>query len=260
MLADRSMNQTGVIMKKTLAKIFFYLSIIATAAFVLSGYGYQWGIWGLGTGFTVLRYAAYACFGLLAVQVIFFFFIKEAGVPAKAMILTGFIFTLVTSATAIYWQYKAQSVPPIHDITTDLQMPPEFNAMLRLREDAPNPPEYAGEETAEQQRNYYPDIQPLVVSDPPQVVIDEIVRLIEEREWSLVSINRKEGRVEATETLPWFGFKDDVVLRVTETDNGTKIDMRSKSRIGRSDVGVNAERIEGFLNDLEDRLDNRSQT
>jgi len=242
-------------MKKTLAKTFFYLSIICTVVFVMSGYGYQWGLWGLGTGFTLLRYGAYAAIGLAVIQTTFFFFMKDSGISAKAMILTGFMVTLLISATAIYWQYKARSVPPIHDITTDTQSPPEFVAMERLRADAPNPPEYAGEETAQQQREAYPDIQPLVVSTPVQEVIDEIVMLISNRGWKIVSVNRNEGRIEATEKLAWFGFKDDVVLRVTSTSDGTRVDMRSKSRIGRSDVGVNAERIRQFLSDLEEGLE-----
>jgi len=242
-------------MKKTLAKTFFYLSLISTLIFVLSGYGYQWGLWGLGTGFTLLRYGAYAAIGLAIIQTTFFFFMKDSGISAKAMILTGFLVTLLISATAIYWQYKARSVPPIHDITTDIQNPPEFVAMERLRADAPNPPEYAGEETAEQQREAYPDIQPITISAPVQEVIDEIVMIVSDRGWKLVSINRQDGRIEATEKLAWFGFKDDVVFRVTETDEGTRVDMRSKSRIGRSDVGVNADRISQFLSDLEAQLE-----
>jgi len=242
-------------MKKTLAKTFFYLSLICALVFTLSGYGYQWGIWGLGTGFTLLRYGAYAAIGLAVIQSTFFFFMKDSGISAKAMILTGFLITLLISATAIYWQYKARSVPPIHDITTDIQSPPEFVAMERLRADAPNPPEYAGEETAQQQREAYPDIQTLMVSAPEQEVIDEIVTLISSRGWKFVSINRQDGRVEATEKLAWFGFKDDVVFRVTSTNEGTRVDMRSKSRIGRSDVGVNADRIKQFLSDLEARIE-----
>jgi len=242
-------------MKKTLAKTFFYLSLICTLVFILSGYGYQWGIWGLGTGFTLLRYGAYAAIGLAIIQTTFFFFMKDSGVSAKAMVLTGFLVTLLISATAIYWQYKARSVPPIHDITTDIQDPPEFVAMQRLRADAPNPPEYAGEETAQQQREAYPDIQPLVVSASVQEVIDEIVAIIASRRWDIVSINRRDGRIEASEKLAWFGFRDDVVFRVTSENGATRVDMRSKSRIGRSDVGVNADRIKKFLNDLEARME-----
>jgi uncharacterized protein (DUF1499 family) len=242
-------------MKKTLAKIFFYLSLLCTLVFILSGYGYQWGVWGLGTGFTLLRYGAYAAIGLAIIQTTFFFFMKDSGVSAKAMVLTGFLVTLLISATAIYWQYKARSVPPIHDITTDIQDPPEFVAMQRLRADAPNPPEYAGEETAQQQREAYPDIQPLVVSASVQEVIDEIVAIIASRRWDIVSINRRDGRIEASEKLAWFGFRDDVVFRVTSENGATRVDMRSKSRIGRSDVGVNADRIKKFLNDLEARME-----
>ena len=85
--------------------------------------------------------------------------------------------------------------------------------------------------------------------------MDAAVMLITDREWKLVAINRDQGRIEATETLAWFGFKDDVILRFTEMTDGTRVDMRSKSRIGRGDVGVNAQRIEDFLDDLEENLD-----
>lgn len=242
-------------MKRGLAKTFFYLSIIATAVFILSGYGYQWGIWELGTGFTLLRYAAYTAVGLLVIQTIFFFFMKEAGIKARAMILTGFLLTLGVTATGVYFQYSARNAPPIHDITTDLESPPEFVAMVRLRQDAPNPPEYTGEETAQAQREAYPHIQPLVVNMPKQEVIDEIVNLIADRGWHMVSINRQDGRVEATEKLAWFGFKDDVVFRITETGEETRVDMRSKSRIGRGDIGVNADRIDRLLRNLRNSIE-----
>lgn len=242
-------------MKRGLAKILFYLSLLTTAVFILSGYGYQWGIWGLGTGFTLLRYSAYVAIGLLAIQTILFFFMKEIRIKTKAMVLTGFLLTLGVTAVGVYWQYKAQSVPPIHDITTDIDSPPEFVALVRLRADAPNPPEYNREESADAQREAYPNVQPLTLNTPKQEVIDEIVSLIGSRGWDMVSINRQDGRVEATEKLAWFGFKDDVVFRITETDSGTRVDMRSKSRIGRSDIGVNADRIDRFMRDLDNRID-----
>ena len=242
-------------MKQFIAKTLFYLSLLATLTFILSGYGYQWELWTIGMGFSLLRYSAYAAIGLLVAQLLALFFMKESGVKAVSMLVVGVMFTLLISGTALYWQQKAQGVPPIHDITTDMENPPEFVAMVRLREDAQNPPEYSGEEAAEAQREAYPNVQPLMTAAPKQEVIDEIVTLIVSRNWDLVSINRQEGRVEATEKLAWFGFKDDVVLRITETDDGSRVDMRSKSRIGRSDIGVNADRIESFLRDLENRLE-----
>lgn len=237
------------------ARILFYVSLITSLAFLVSGYGYQWSVWELGTGFTILRYSAYAAVGLLLVNAISLFFLKNARFKTIMFVAVGAFLTGSVSGVAYYWQHEASSAPPIHDITTDLQEPPEFSAMVRLREDAPNPPEYAGEETAGQQREHYPDIAPLMTDVPLQEVMDHAVMLVTDRGWTLVSINRQEGRIEATETLAWFGFKDDVVLRFRESNEGTRVDMRSKSRIGRGDVGVNAKRINNFLEDLEDRLD-----
>jgi uncharacterized protein (DUF1499 family) len=233
------------------ARVLLYLSLATAGVFILSGYGYKWNIWELGTGFMLLRYSAYTAIGLTVVSGISYWFLKDSVFRAKAYVVIVFLLMGSATAVSLYWQNETRSVPPIHDITTDLQNPPEFVAMVRLREDAPNPPEYAGEETAEAQREAYPDIQPLITSRDLQEVMDEAIFLIVNRGWELAAINRNDGRIEATEKLAWFGFKDDVVLRFTETEEGTRVDMRSKSRIGRSDVGVNAKRIEKFLKDLE---------
>lgn len=237
------------------SRILLYLSVAATLVLIASGYGYNWNIWSLGMAFTLLTYSAYAVIGLAVINLISLWFLRKSRTKAIIYVVFSLILTGVAASTAIYWQQRAQSVPPIHDITTDLNNPPEFSAMVRLRADAPNPPEYAGEETAEMQRESYPEIQPLIVPHDLQDVMDIAVMLVDDREWELVAINRKEGRIEATEKLAWFGFKDDVVLRFTETETGTQVDMRSKSRIGGGDVGVNAERIEEFLEDLEENLE-----
>ena len=237
------------------ARILLYLSLAATLVFTASGYGYQWNIWSLGMAFTLLTYSAYAAIGLTIINLISVWFLRKSRAKAIVYVVFSLILTAAVSATALYWQQRARSVLTIHDISTDLENPPPFSALIRLREDAPNPPEYAGPETAEMQRESYPEIQTLELSNDIQEVMDAAVLLVGEREWKLVAINRKEGRIEATETLPWFGFKDDVILRFTETVNGTQVDMRSKSRIGRSDVGVNADRIEEFFEDLEESLE-----
>ena len=233
------------------SRILFYLSLIAAVLFLMSGYGYQWGLWGLGTGFTILRYSTYAAIGLTIISVPTYWFVRNSEFKAKFLVVFVFLLMGAATVTALYWQNEARSVPPIHDITTDLNNPPEFVALIRLREDAPNPPEYSGEETAEAQREAYPHIQPLLLDTDLQEVMDHAVMLLIDRKWDIVAINRNDGRIEATEKLAWFGFKDDVVLRFTEMDEGTRVDMRSKSRIGRSDVGVNAKRIDTFLSDLE---------
>lgn len=234
------------------SRILLYSSLATAFIFLMSGYGYQWRLWELGVGFLFLRYSAYAAIALAATSLVSLWFLRKSKSQAILYAIISLILTGIVGGSAFYWQQRAQSVPPIHDITTDLENPPAFDAMVRLRQDAPNPPEYAGEETRQAQMESYPDVEPLVINSDMQVVMDVAVNLILQRDWDLVAINRKEGRIEATEKLAWFGFKDDVVLRFTsEGENETRVDMRSKSRIGRSDVGVNAKRIKRFLTDLE---------
>jgi len=239
------------------SRFLLYSSFITAFIFLMSGYGYQWNLWELGVGFLFLRYSAYAAIALAVISLGSLWFLRKSKSQAIVYAIISLILTGIVGGSAFYWQQRAQSVPPIHDITTDLENPPAFDAMVRLREDAPNPPEYAGEETRNAQMEAYPDVQPLTLNADMQVVMDAAVDLILQREWDLVAINRKEGRIEATEELAWFGFKDDVVLRFTrEGENETRVDMRSKSRIGRSDVGVNAKRITRFFADLEQSLEN----
>lgn len=236
------------------ARILLYLSLAASFVFLVSGYGYQWNLWSLGLGMSLLRYSAYTAIGLAIISFASVWFLRKSRTRAIAYAVIAFLFTGIVSGTALYWNQRAQSVPPIHDISTDLEYPPEFVALLRLRADASNQPDYPGGATADEQRQAYPHIEPLEVNKELQEVIDAAVMLLSQRNWEFVAINRNEGRIEATEKLPWFGFKDDVILRFTPTEMGTRVDMRSKSRVGRGDLGVNARRIDNFLNDLERSL------
>ena len=72
--------------------------------------------------------------------------------------------------------------------------------------------------------------------------------------WEIVAAVPSEGRIEATDTTLWWGFKDDVVIRITPEDSGSRLDIRSKSRIGIGDIGTNAARIEAYLEQLQERV------
>jgi uncharacterized protein (DUF1499 family) len=145
---------------------------------------------------------------------------------------------------------KAQLVPPIHDITTDTEQPPQFQAVLPLRADAPNPAEYGGAEIAGQQRQGYPDIAPLALEQPSAEAFRRALEAARGMGWDIVAADSVAGRIEATATTAWFGFKDDVVVRITPAGSGSRVDVRSVSRVGKSDVGANAERIREFLGRL----------
>ena len=205
----------------------------------------------LPTAFTLLRWGAYvglagALAGLVA-GVLAYRRDKRlsAGIAAVAVIVG-----LVTVAIPYSWQRRAQSVPRIHDISTDLENPPAFTAIVPLRADAPNsldrPPIVAA-----QQREGYADIQPLTMTATKTEAFARALGAARDMGWDVVNADEAGGVIEATDTTRWFGFKDDVVVRITPWGAGTRIDVRSVSRVGLSDVGTNARRIREFLDRLE---------
>jgi len=136
---------------------------------------------------------------------------------------------------------------PIHDISTNTDDPPRFVEVAKLRAENENPAEYSGAETAAIQKEAYPDIQPLVLLDPRTFVFDTALQVAKEMGWEIVATDTEAGRIEATATTSFVGFKDDVVIRVRARSAETIVDVRSKSRIGRGDMGVNAERVREYL-------------
>jgi uncharacterized protein (DUF1499 family) len=145
-------------------------------------------------------------------------------------------------------------VPVIHDITTDTEDPPAFVALLPLRQGAESQAEYDGPEAARLQEEGYPDLAPLRVSQSPAEVVPAAAAVAEELGWVVQVVALAEGRLEALAMTKWFGFTDDVVVRVRPEGSGSVVDIRSKSRVGRSDLGANAARIRKFLAALADRL------
>ena len=122
--------------------------------------------------------------------------------------------------------------------------------MLARRGAATNPVAYGGKEIADQQRRAYPDLAPLHLDAPPATALQRAAQVARAMGWEVVSEAPAEGRLEATDTTFWFGFKDDVVVRVRPDGTGSRVDVRSLSRVGRSDLGMNARRIRSFLERL----------
>jgi uncharacterized protein (DUF1499 family) len=149
------------------------------------------------------------------------------------------------------WQQSARGLPPIHDITTDLDNPPAFEAVVPLRAEAPNSLERPSD-LAQQQRQGYPDLAPVTLPMPADQAFDRALAEAQDAGWRIVTADKGAGRIEATDTTRWFGFQDDVVVRLTPWGSGTRVDVRSVSRIGRGDVGTNARRIRRYLQALQD--------
>lgn len=146
----------------------------------------------------------------------------------------------------------SQGVPPIHDISTDTDNPPVFDAIVALRGNDANPLEYGSpalpaEDLAALQKAAYPKVIPIESELTVALAVARAEAVLQDQGLEIVAVNAYAGLVEATATTVWFGFKDDVVVRVVSRDGSTRVDMRSVSRVGQSDIGANATRIEKFL-------------
>ena len=231
------------------------VSLVSLSAFLLvalPGPLYKYGVVDLGTAFTGFKFGVFAGIAtliLLVLQILF----KRKTVTLGSTIM-ALLLSTIAIAIPLSMLNKGKSVPPIHDISTDLVNPPEFVAIAPLRADAPNPVEYAGVEAATQQRAAYPELQTLNYTQSKSELVEATKQAIDHLGWQLVNIDANQGIIEATDRTMWFGFKDDVIVRIT--DNGSKrlVDIRSKSRVGGSDLGKNAERIHGFIEELDSIL------
>jgi uncharacterized protein (DUF1499 family) len=223
-------------------------AILAAGVAAVSGPGYRWGWWGFKQGFSILRWASYL--GALAGAVSLAAVIRARpgsgreglGLAVAGLLLGGALFAWIWNLA-----YTARSVPAIHDITTDTDSPPEFSAIVPLRAKTDNTLAYGGAAIAEQQHQGYPDIAPLVLSAPPERVFRLALEAVRQLGWTLVAQDEPAGRIEAFDRTLWYGFVDDVVVRIVPAGAGSRIDVRSVSRIGKSDIGANARRIRRIL-------------
>jgi uncharacterized protein (DUF1499 family) len=231
--------------RRRVALLALVVAVSGLLVLALAGPGSRLGLWHWRTGLGLLRWAAHLGVAGSALGVV-------AGLLRGPKAICGPAVALGLAAVAAPWQFQrqARAVPPIHDISTDTQDPPAFVAVTPLRKDASNPPEYAGPEVAAQQQRAYPDLRSLVLPIPPAEAFARAEGAARALGWEIVAAVAQEGRLEATDTTFWFGFKDDVVVRVRPDPAGSRVDVRSKSRVGRSDVGANARRIRRLLDGL----------
>jgi uncharacterized protein (DUF1499 family) len=223
--------------------------IAATLAALLllgSGLGARAGLWSARAGFGALRWAAFAALLGAVLAIAALALARPSG--AAAALLAG---ALLVSAAVLYAPLRtmrlARGLPWIHDISTDTADPPAFVAVLPLRAGAPNPAAYGGPEVAAAQAGAYPAIKPLYLGAAPDAAFQRALAAARDMGWTIVAADATAGRIEATATTSWWGFKDDVVVRVRPDGGGSRIDVRSVSRVGKSDLGVNARRIREYL-------------
>jgi hypothetical protein len=237
---------------------------VGLALFALAAPMGVWlGMWNFSQGFGMLRgaqpFVAWITYGCIAITLLLLALGRQARLEKLSRMLS--IAGAATLAAAIAWYIpqsylpgEGQTIPPIHDISTDLVNPPAFVDVLPLRGENSNPTVYGTgnrnmtpEEHAQRQTEAYPDVVTQVFNEPPSAVFERARAAVDTLGWDLVASAPEQGRIEATDTTFWFRFKDDIVIRITETPEGSLLDARSTSRVGVSDVGKNAARLRAFF-------------
>jgi len=168
---------------------------------------------------------------------------KSSSITFVSGMLLAFI-ALFTAGTS------GLTAPPIHDISTDTENPPEFIKALKLRIDGDSTTVYEGETVAEIQQRAFPDIQTINTEMSPEDAFQNSLSTIEILGWTLIDADKISGRIEAYDESKLFGFIDDVVIRISTKDHLTNLDVRSISRVGIGDLGANANRIRQFRNEF----------
>lgn len=216
-------------------------ALTAVLLLAASGPGVRFDAWSWQVGLQLFRWAAY--FGiaaaLLAVIVLVLPRTRRAGVslPLAALVLGIAVFYVPFEFLRI-----ARSVPSINDISTDTEHPPQFMTAARP---------YPGAGFAGRQRAAYPNLTGAALAMPPREAFARALAAAEAMGWEVVGRDAESGRIEAVDTTRWFGFKDDIAIRVSPDGPGSRIDVRSRSRVGRNDLGTNARRIRAYLQRLQ---------
>lgn len=265
-LAPEATSSSASAQPRAQKDILGYLVLIAGLGALVwgavSAIGTGWGFWDYKSGLMGVAGAF-----LLGIVAILIGLVQELRVrksntpPLRARRWIGMLVALAYVGWVGTFLVKALTVPAIHDVSTDLADPPKFQT-LQLRADnwdaVPGADDRKMRGLTPEQRwamvhqKAYGDIRSVRVNEPVPMVIAKAERLAKARGWDVATSLPEEGRLEATETSAFFQFKDDVILRVRplDTGEGSIVDMRSVSRVGQSDLGVNAKRVRSFLADL----------
>ena len=220
-----------------------------------AGLGYRFDLWHFRAGIAALVNVFWVATGTAAACLLGALLAAARGRKRSLIAaMLGFVIAAITAFIPWNLRMTANSVPAIHDISTDLADPPVFVRVAGMRKKDDHPVAYDGAEVAKLQAKAYPDLATIVVRTPADKVFDAARSTLIDMGLDLVDSDATQGRLEAIATSLVFGFKDDVVVRVVKGADGTRVDVRSKSRVGRNDFGMNAKRIRTFAEKLRGRL------
>jgi uncharacterized protein (DUF1499 family) len=224
------------------------LGLLALGALAAAPLGWRAGWWQLGFSLELMALAVLLSLLGAALAAIALFFARGTRGLWQRLLLIGVLLLGAgfIAAPARLWLRHA---PAIHDITTDTQNPPAIMAARAARAaEHAAPEDYAGPALSDLQKRAYPDIAPLLLPLPPLQAFERALATARAMpRWTILASDPASGRIEASATSFWFGFVDDVVIRVSRANEGSRVDMRSLSRQGKGDLGVNAARIRAYM-------------
>jgi hypothetical protein len=213
-------------------------ALLALVLLISSGLGVRAGLWPFRVGFGMFAgalVAGLAAAGTAAVALA----VPRLRAGSLSLLIFSLLLGLASAAVPLDHVRRVKTLPYINDVTTDPDNPPQFSQ-----------PRAYETHFGELQRLGYPDVKPLELSQPPAEAFARAAAAARASGWEITRVDEKSGAIEAVATTRWFGFKDDVAVRVAAAGAGSRIDVRSRSRVGRSDLGANARRIQDFLGRL----------
>lgn len=233
---------------RTLGYLGLGVGIVSAAVVALSGPAHRYELLPLNVALPAVQWGATAAAvgAALALLAVLLTLGSSARSRWRRRARWGLLLNLAVLAWPLYMYSLYETNPRIHDISTDTANPPAFEAVLPLRRGAKNAVDYVPA-TAAEQRKAFPDIAPLQLPIAPAVAYDNAERAARAMGWQIVAAEPAKLRIEAIDTTLVFGFKDDIVVRITPQGAGSMVDVRSLSRVGSSDFGANAKRVRAYL-------------
>jgi len=253
-------------LKKNSLKTAVGLAVFTPVFFMIAALGTKVGLWGWEFGFKkmVMNYGIKLMLLTLVVAIIALAFSVLIKPRSKSWIVA--LLALAVPVMGIGYGRKVKAkvaeLPYIHDITTDTQDVPMFtDAIISARGEGSNSLKYVGKidqrskQLVSVEQAAYEDVRTLILSQSPDMVHDKSVATLKNMGLKIVTNAKEDGIIEATYTSFWFGFKDDMIVRIKPGQGGgSVVDARSISRVGGSDIGKNAARIVTFNKALQKAL------
>ena len=232
-----------------IALLGFVVAIAAALLLIAAPLGYRAGLWSLRIALLDLPrlYVFYAGIAGTAISLLALIATAASRRGWAALAVLGIV--IGAGSAYVPWSFaeKGHALPPINDITTDTANPPAFEAVMPLRNAAHAQPVTYGPDLPALQKQAYSDIAPAHLDKPADQAFAAALDTVRKEGWTIVAADGERRRIEATDTTFWYGFTDDIAVRVSADGAGSRIDVRSKSRVGRGDFGTNARRVRDYL-------------